>query len=109
MDRLKYKMSDYSKDFLQSKGFKYNRTLSNSSDDIYTYRFPLITYNKNILVECEIIVSCTTGTINVNVLSTGTKELYASYYNRDYGNNELLKSIDKKIENKLKDLGIKQL
>ena len=106
MGRITYKMKDYSKQYLQSKGFRYNRTLSDSSEEIYTYRFPLISYNKITTIECEISVSITTGMVNINVINSSTRELYASYYNREYGNFEIVKLIDTKISKKIKELGI---
>ncbi len=44
----------------------------------------------------------------MNVYNTDTGELYASYYNRDFGKFELVKSIDLKINKKLKKLGIEK-
>lgn len=104
-----YKINDYSKEFLQTHKFRYSSYLSEYGDEVYTYRFPLITYNKITTIECEIAVSLTTGITNVNVYNANTKELYASYYNREFGNCELLKSIDTKIYNKLKELEIEKI
>lgn len=109
MASITYKMNDYSKEFLQTHKFRYSSYLSEYGDEIYTYKFPLITYNKTTTIECEIAVSLTTGLVNVNVYNAGTKELYASYYDREYGNCELLKSIDIKIEKKLNELGIEKV
>ena len=109
MDRLTYIMSNHSKKFLLDNGFKFNRNLSDSTEEIYTYRFPLISYNKIATIECEISVSTVTGIVNVNVLNGSTRDLYASYYDREYGNYEIIKLIDIKINNKLKELGIEQL
>ena len=109
MDRVIYKIQDYSKSYLQNHGFKYSSYLSDYVDEIYTYRFPLISYNKVVTISCEIAISTTTGMVNVNVLNGNTRELYASYYDREYGNYEIIKLIDIKINNKLKELGIEQL
>ena len=108
MDRLTYIMSNYSKKFLLDNGFRFNRNLSDSTEEIYTYRFPLISYNKIATIECEISVSATTGMVNINVINSSTRELYASYYNREYGNCEIIKLMDIKINKKLKGLGIKK-
>lgn len=104
-----YKINDYSKEFLQRHKFRYSSYLSEYGDEIYTYKFPLITYNKSATIECEIAVSLATGVVNVNVYNAGTKELYASYYNREFGKCEILNSIDMKIEKKLKELGIEKV
>lgn len=109
MASVTYKIKDYSKEFLQKHKFKYNNYLSDVSDEIYTYKFPLLTYNKTTTIECEIAVSVTTGIANVNVQNIGTKELYSSYYDREYGNYEHLNSIDMKIEKKLNELGIEKI
>lgn len=109
MDRIIYKIQDYSKSYLQNHGFKYSPYLSDYVDEIYTYRFPLISYNKVITISCEIAISTVTGIVNVNVLNGNTRDLYASYYDREYGNYEIIKLIDIKINNKLKELGIEQL
>lgn len=109
MDRLIYTMANHSKKFLQDSGFRFNRNLSDSIEEIYTYRFPLISYNKVATIECEISVSTTTGMVNVNVINSSTKELYASYYNREYGNCEIVKLMDIKINRKLKELGIEKI
>lgn len=66
-------------------------------------------YCKTATIEGEIAVSLATGIVNVNVYNAGTKEVYASYYDREYGNCEFLKSIYIKIENKLKELGVEEI
>lgn len=109
MESITYKISNYSKEFLQNHRFRYNSYLSEYGDEIYTYKFPVVTYNKSTTIECEINVSIISGAVNVNVYSVGTKELYAPYYNREFGYYKLLKSIDSKIENKLKELSIEKV
>lgn len=109
MANVTYKISNYSKEFLQKHKFRHSSYLSEYGDEVYTYRFPLVTYNKTTTIECEIAVSLTTGITNVNVYNVGTKELYASYYNREFGTCEFLKSIDIKIEKKLNELGIEKI
>ena len=109
MESVTYKIKDYSKQFLQKRRFRYSGYLSDYGDDVYTYKFPLISYNKTTTIECEISVSTMTGIANVNVYNAGTKELYASYYNREFGKCEILKSIDMKIDKKLEELGIEKI
>lgn len=108
MGCIAYKMNNYSKEFLQQNKFRYNSYLSDYGDEIYTYKFPVISYNKTATIECEIAVSTTTGIVNVNVYNAGTRELYASYYNREFGRYEIIKSIDMKINQKLRELGIEK-
>ena len=109
MESVTYRIKDYSKQFLQKHKFRYSSYLSEYGDEVYTYKFPLISYNKTTTIECEISVSTMTGITNVNVYNAGTRELYASYYDREFGKCEILKSIDIKIEKKLKDLGIEKV
>ena len=93
MDRVIYGIQNYSKSYLQNHGFKYSPYLSDYADEIYTYRFPLISYNKVVTISCEIAISTVTGIVNVNVLNGNTRELYSSYYDREYGNYEIIKLI----------------
>lgn len=109
MESVTYRIKDYSKQFLQKHKFRYSSYLSEYSDEVYTYKFPLISYNKTTTIECEISVSTMTGVVNINVYNAGTRELYASYYDREFGKCEILKSIDIKIEKKLKELGIEKV
>ena len=109
MDRIIQKSQEYAKSQLENRGFKYSPELSDDVDEIYTYRLPLISYNKVATISCEIAISTVTGIVNVNVLNSNTRDLYASYYDREYGNYEIIKLIDIKINNKLKELGIEQL
>ncbi len=108
MGSITYKMNNYSKEFLQRHKFRYNNYLSDYGDEIYTYKFPVISYNKTTTIECEIAVSTITGVTNVNVYNAGTRELYASYYNRDFDKYEIIKSIDTRINQKLRELGIEK-
>lgn len=109
MRNVTYKIKDYSKDFLQRHKFRYNSYLSDYDDEIYTYKFPLISYNKTNTIECEISVSIMTGIVNVNVYNAGTRELYTSYYYREFGTYEIVQSIDIKIRKKLEELGIEKV
>lgn len=106
MDRLTYIMSNHSKKFLLDNGFRFNRNLSDSTEEIYTYRFPVVSYKKSTVIECEISVSVNTGITTVSVINTSTKDLYCAYYNREYGRSEVVKSIDTHVNKKLKGLGI---
>ncbi len=109
MGYITYKMDNYSKEFLQKHKFKYSCYLSGYGDEIYSYKFPVISYNRATTIECEISVSIITGVININVYNANTKELYSAYYNREFGNCKLIKSIDLKINKKLKELGIEKI
>lgn len=109
MDRITYKIDNLSKDSLISKGFKYNRNLYEPSDEVYTYRFPLMFYNKIVVIECIINVFIETGLVNISVINSNTRELYAPFYDREYGEYYNIKIIDNKLNKKLKELGIKKI
>lgn len=109
MGNITYKIRDYSKSFLQKNKFRYNSYLSDYDDEIYTYKFPLSSYNNVTTIECEISVSTITGVVNVNVYNAGTRELYTPYYNGEFGKYEIIQSIDVKIKKKLEELGIEKV
>lgn len=106
---ITYKIKDYSKEFLQKHRFRYSSYLSEYGDEVYTYKFPVTSYKKIITTECEISVSTITGVVNINVYNANTRELYSSYYNREFGKSKLIESIDMKIGKKLKELGIEKI
>lgn len=109
MGYITYKMNDYSKAFLQKHKFKYSSYLSGYGDEVYAYKFPVVSYNRVTTIECEISVSTITGVININIYNANTKDLYSAYYNREFGNCKLVKSIDLEINKKLKELGIEKI
>lgn len=47
MESVTYKIKDYSKQFLQKHKFRYSSYLSEYGDEVYTYKFPLLSYNVN--------------------------------------------------------------
>lgn len=103
-----YIMKNVSKQNLLRGGFQYSQFLSDFADEVYTYKFPLLVYRKNIIVECEMAVSLLTGIVNVNVYAFGTRELYAPFYDREYGAYGTVKEMDAKIRYKMKCLGIEK-
>lgn len=109
MENAQYIIKDYTKNFLQKNRFRYSHYLSDYCDEIYSYKFPLLSHNKAATLECEISVSANTGIVNVNVYKAGTKELYPAYYNRYFGRYIIMKILDKKIGKKLKELGIEEI
>ena len=97
------------KDDLYSKGFHYNKMMSDDVTDCYSLRFPVHRYKKTIVLECEIIVELQTGRVITNVFNYGTNDIYAPYYNNEYGNHfSLLDSINTAIKAQFKKLGIKE-
>ncbi len=98
------------KEWLNKNEFKYNRTLSDSEDNIYTYRFPLCKNGYFITLECELSCVESTGEIRVDVYDYGTRNRYAAFYCAEYGDySVMLKSINRRINSELKRLGLKEI
>lgn len=98
------------KEWLNKNEFKYNRTLSDSEDNVYTYRFPLCKNGYFITLECELSCVESTGEIRVDVYDYGTRNRYAAFYCAEYGDySVMLKSINRRINSELKSLGLKEI
>ena len=104
---MRYKLKT-TKDDLYSKGFHYNKLMSDETD-IYSLRFPVHRYKKYTTLECELIVELQTGEISINVFNYGTNERYAPFYHLEYGKYEILEVINKNIEEQLKKIGAKEV
>lgn len=104
---MQYKLKT-TKDDLYSKGFHYNKLMSDETD-FYSLRFPVHKYKKYITLECELAVELQTGDVVINVFNYGTNERYTPFYNQDYGRYEILNSIYKAIEEQLKKIGAKEV
>lgn len=109
MVQNKYIKKNITKDWLLSNGFHYNRLLSNSDTDIFTYRFPVCRFEKFIILECELKVILGEDNVHINVYDYNTINKYAPFYYMEYGNyTVMLKEIWQKIDKELKRLGIKR-
>ena len=96
------------KDELYSKGFHYNKLMSDDVTDCYSIRFPVYKYKKTIVLECELVVELQTCRVITNVFNYGTNDVYLPYYNREYGNYPILDSINEAIRAQYKKLGVKE-
>ena len=97
------------KDELYKKGFHYSTMRSDRDSDYYSLRFPVHKYNKQTTLECELTVELETGDVSVDVFNYGTRNIYAPYYNHEFGGkNEVLESAQKEISKQMKKLGIKK-
>ena len=104
-----YIKKDITKDWLYKNEFRYNRRYSGKEDSVYTYRFPLMKYKNSKLssVECELFIYYPEGKVLINVYHYGTRDKYFPFYSNDYGKwDKVLGGIYKKINGKLKELGI---
>lgn len=107
--KMRYKKKNVTKSWLISNGFRYNRLLSDEEVEIYTYRFPVLRYDKFTVLECELRAELNSCEIKINVYDYNTNSKYAPFYYCEYGTyNKLLEEIHNKINKKLKDLQIER-
>lgn len=107
ISEIKYTKKNVTKNWLTSNGFRYNRLLSDGEMEIYTYRFPVLKYDKFTVLECELRAELNSSEIKINVYDYNTNSKYAPFYYCEYGTyNNILKEIHNKINKKLKDLQI---
>ncbi|MCM1045271.1 MAG: hypothetical protein NC417_07150 [Candidatus Gastranaerophilales bacterium] len=102
MDRLaenQYKLN-ITKGQMKSLGFRYDHSL-----DAYIYKFPVYKCDKIPLIFCKLGIDEETHRIWFNVYDANDA-LYAPYYNNEYGENELIDIIERKIGQELKKLGV---
>lgn len=105
-----YTKPGITKEWLNENEFKYNRTLSDSEDNVYTYRFPLCKNGYFVTLECELSCVESTGEIRVDVYDYGTRNRYAAFYCSEYGDySVMLKSINKRISSELGKFGLREM
>lgn len=102
----KYKKRNVTKKWLQENNFRYSTLFTDDESDAYTYKFPVHKYGTRIIIECEFILYVKNGDVKINVYDCGTHNKYVPFYNREYGYNELVSEIDKRIAEELKRLKI---
>lgn len=109
--RLYFK-ENVTKTWLASNNFRYDRSLSDEENNVYTYRFPVHQHNNIATLECELVIFMdgnSQSMVKVNVYESNTKEQYNPFYYIEFGKYDtLLKFVNKKIHEKLKELGIKK-
>lgn len=105
-----YIKENVTKEWLQSNGFRRNRIFSNNEMDIYTYRFPVYKYGDACTLECELSIVLQSGRVNIDVYDYCTRNKYAPFYCVEYGNySNMIKHINEKIQNELKQLKIMEV
>lgn len=105
-----YKKDNVDRQWLKQNDFRYSRTYSDSESDAYLRRFPVYKYGSCCTLEGEILIYVETGEVKINVYESGTNDIYAPFYNVEYGNyDSLLKIIDKYIYAELKRLNIRKV
>ena len=101
----KYKLKT-TKDELYKKGVVYNKLMSEDGLDCYSIRFWVLKHNKIPTVDCELTVELQTGNVMINVFQHGTNDIYAPYYNNEYGVYKTLDIINGTIQKYLDRLGV---
>ena len=86
---------------LISKWFKYS-----NYNQSYSYDFPVYKYKRKPLIICKMLIYEDEDNVNFTIVGTNGN-LYAPYYNRDFGQNEIVDIIDKNIKKEFNKLGIK--
>lgn len=112
MDRLKsnfYTMEYHTYDKLKSFGFTYNKEISDSENEFYSYKFPVYEYNGKPLLNCMISVESRNGTVIIDVYDTNLEQAYAPFYNNSHDYDKILLNINDVILEKLDILGIKEV
>lgn len=97
------------RDWLYANGFRYNRTYSTDKEPVYSQRFVISRYLGLPILESEVLIHFPEGIVHINVYKAGTTEKYPAFYNRDYGKNKLISSIEAKISKKFKKLEIEEV
>ena len=104
---MQYKLKTTKED-LYSKGFHYNKLMSEETE-FYSMRFPVHKYKKITILECEVAVELQTGNITINVFYHGTNEIYTPFYNPEYGIYAILDSVNMAVKDQLKKIGAKEV
>ena len=94
-----------------NRTWNFSRELSDRENQIYLHSFPIIRDKNNgrITIMGEFIYNESTKTIRTNVYDVGTGNMYAPYYDREYGDFSIIVNmcIDA-INKEMKRLGIKK-
>jgi len=93
--------------WLEKNHFYWSRIFSDADHPVYFHRFTVWTYGNAGVIEAEIRIEIPTGDVKLGCYDGGSRSLYASWYNRDFGNSEVTTKIDEKIKDKFKELGIR--
>lgn len=88
-----------------SKGFKYDKRMSDDESTCYYYRFPVYRYNSSNVIEAEFLLDIDYMTIVINVYESSSRGLYAPYYYYEYGNYDgIMEIINNNINKEIKKL-----
>jgi hypothetical protein len=100
-----YHIKDFNEDYLKSKGFAYDYEASNDENIVLSRRSTVWKYNGKPIIEVTIIIYSNKN-VRLHVYNCN-KTPYSAWYNRCYGKNKIVNSIDCFINREFKKLGIK--
>lgn len=104
MINKKYFKPNITKEWIRLSPFRYS--FSDYEENAYTYRFPVYRSGYFITLECELILFDKTGDVEINVFEYGTRDKYAAFYCREYGENRVLNTVHNNINKEFEKLGI---
>lgn len=93
---------DITKQEMKELGFRYDFEIEE-----YSYKFPVYKHERTPVIFCK--VGITENTNNVWYGVYDVNGLYMPFYNRAYGKNFIIPEIEKAIEFKFQELGIKEV
>lgn len=96
---------------LREHGFRYNKKMSDSEGEFYSFRFPVLQYAKSTTVEGEIVIDLNSGEVDVNAYSYGTKGYYPPFYQIECGEvyRPIIEKINKAFIQVFKKIGVKKV
>lgn len=101
--KANYKMKNCTKEKLYDLNFKYD-----IGADMYMFKFPVVTQNKEPVILCNLGVELDTGRVNINVKKeNGT--LYAPWYNEAVTHEKIINRINMNINRKFKEFDIRKI
>lgn len=96
---------------LKEQGFRYDKYISDSDEEFYSFRFPALQYVKSTTVDGEIIVDMNSGAVRVNAYNYGTNGCYPPFYQKECGEvySPIIKRINKSFVEVFKKIGVKKV
>lgn len=84
---------------MKDVGFRYDHNVED-----YTYRFPVYKYKKQPIIFCTLGIDEETKEVRFTV-KDANDNVYAPFYDREYGVNDIIPLIEKNISSELRKLG----
>ncbi len=103
----KYRLKNIDKEKLKSIGFYYDKSISGTDDEYYSYRFPVYKDSNRPLLTGMVSIDTKDGSLLINVYKTSSKDSYAPFYQTFYGNyHTILNIINQNILSELRKIRI---